>query len=85
MNALEKLSNNNAQGEYYLTDVIEILKNKGKKVGAVVADYEETIGVNSRVQLSEVEEILRKRINNKHMDNGVTLIDPNTTYIGARC
>ena len=43
-----------------LTDVIEILKNKGKKVGAVVTDYEETIGVNSRVQLAEAEEILKK-------------------------
>ena len=83
LNSLEKLSNNNAQGEYYLTDVIGIQKSEGKKVGAVVVDYEETIGVNSRRQLAEVEEILRNRINNRHMDNGVTLINPSVTYIGA--
>ena len=51
LEALDKLSNNNNQGEYYLTDVIGILKNKGEKVGAIIIDYEETIGVNSRVQL----------------------------------
>ena len=82
LNSLEKLSNDNKQGEYYLTDVIGILKNEGKKVGALSIDYEETIGVNSRVQLAEAENILRKRINNRHMENGVTLIDPNSTYIG---
>ncbi len=82
LNSLEKLSNDNKQGEYYLTDVIGILKNEGKRVGALSIDYEETIGVNSRVQLSEAENILRKRINNRHMENGVTLIDPNSTYIG---
>ena len=83
LEALNKLSNNNSQGEYYLTDVIGILKSEGEKVGAVVIDFEETLGVNSRTQLAQVEGILRKRINAKHMDNGVTLIDPNNTYIGA--
>lgn len=81
--SLDELSNDNNQGEYYLTDVIGILKNKGKRVGAVVTDYEDTIGVNSRAQLAEAEEILRNRINRKHLDNGVTLIDPKTTYIGV--
>ena len=83
LNSLEKLSNNNNQGEYYLTDVIGILKDEGKKIGAVVTDYEDTIGVNSRVQLAEAEEILRNRINNIHLNNGVTLIDPKATYIGV--
>ncbi|WP_294393905.1 bifunctional UDP-N-acetylglucosamine diphosphorylase/glucosamine-1-phosphate N-acetyltransferase GlmU [uncultured Clostridium sp.] len=83
VNALDKINNNNNQGEYYLTDVIEILKEENKKVGAVVTEFEETIGVNSRVQLAEAEEILRNRINIMHMDNGVTLIDPKTTYIGV--
>lgn len=82
LSSLEKLSNDNKQGEYYLTDVIGILKAEDKKVGALSIDYEETIGVNSRVQLAESEEILRKRINRRHMENGVTLMDPNTTYIG---
>jgi bifunctional UDP-N-acetylglucosamine pyrophosphorylase/glucosamine-1-phosphate N-acetyltransferase len=81
-NALGKISNDNNQGEYYLTDIIEILKSENKSVGAVVTEYEETIGVNSRVQLAEAEEILRNRINLEHMENGVTLIDPKTTYIG---
>lgn len=80
--ALNKLNNNNEQGEYYLTDVIEILKSQGKVIGAVITDYEETIGINSRVQLAQAEEILKNRINLKHMENGVTLIDPKTTYIG---
>lgn len=83
LSSLDKLSNNNSQGEYYLTDVIGILKEAGKRVGAVVADYEDTIGVNSRTQLAEAEEILRSRINNMHLENGVTLIDPKTTYIGT--
>ena len=83
LSSLEKLSNNNSQGEYYLTDVIGILKEAGKRVGAVLADYEDTIGVNSRDQLAEAEEILRSRINNMHLENGVTLIDPKTTYIGT--
>jgi len=82
VSTLDKLSNDNVQGEYYLTDVIGILKAEGKKVTAVVTDYEETIGVNSRVQLAEAEEILRERINSVHLENGVTLIDPKTTYIG---
>lgn len=82
LSSLEKLSNDNKQGEYYLTDVIGILKDEGKKVGALSIDYEETIGVNSRVQLAEAEEILRRRINRRHMENGVTLIAPNSTYIG---
>ena len=79
---LGNLSNNNSQGEYYLTDVIGMLKEKNEKVGALVISYEETLGVNSRVQLAEVEAVLRKRISNKHLENGVTIIDPNTTYIG---
>lgn len=82
LNSLEKLNNNNAQGEYYLTDVISILKNEGQKVGAIDTDFEETIGVNSRVQLSQVEGIMKNRINKYHMENGVTIISPDNTYIG---
>lgn len=82
VDALNKITNNNGQGEYYLTDAIGILKSQGKKIGAVVTEYEETIGVNSRVQLAEAEEILKNRINLMHMENGVTLIDPRITYIG---
>lgn len=82
--ALNEVSNQNVQGEYYLPDVIEILKKKGGIVTAFqTTSFEETIGVNDRVALSEAEAIMRKRINEKHMRNGVTLIDPNQTYIEA--
>jgi bifunctional UDP-N-acetylglucosamine pyrophosphorylase/glucosamine-1-phosphate N-acetyltransferase len=83
LSALTELKNDNAQGEYYLTDVIEIMRGRDLKVGAVITEFDETRGINSRVQLAEAEAIMRKRINEFHMDNGVTLIDPNTTYIGA--
>lgn len=82
LNSLDKLSNNNNQGEYYLTDIMEILKEDGRKIGAAKTAFENTLGVNSRVQLAQAEAVMRKRINKKHMENGVTLIDPNTTYIG---
>lgn len=80
--AIKKLNNNNAQGEYYLTDVIEIMKAEGLKVGAIDVPFEETLAVNSKVELSEVDAIMRRRINKFHMENGVTIIDPNATYIG---
>jgi len=83
MESLDKLNNNNSQGEYYLTDVIEILRNKNLKVGALSVNADEIKGVNSRVQLAEAEEILRHRINKIHMENGVTIIDPKSTYIGV--
>lgn len=81
--ALRKVSNDNAQGEYYLPDVIEILKAENKLVTAYLTpDFEETLGVNDRVALAEAERIMKQRINELHMRNGVTLIDPNNTYIG---
>jgi len=84
LNALDKLGNDNAQGEYYLTDTIEIILNTGSKVGAyIVKDNNEILGINDRVQLSLASEIMRDRINTHHMKNGVTFISPNTTYIGG--
>ncbi|MGG1399610.1 bifunctional UDP-N-acetylglucosamine diphosphorylase/glucosamine-1-phosphate N-acetyltransferase GlmU [Bacillus salipaludis] len=80
--ALTKVSNDNVQGEYYLPDVIEILKEQGEIVTAFQTDkFEETIGVNDRIALSTAERIMRNRINEEHMRNGVTLIDPDNTYI----
>lgn len=82
--SLDLLDNNNAQGEYYLTDTIQIMRNKGLKVGAYNGStIEELMGVNSRVELAKAEEIMRKRINEAHMVNGVTIIDINSTYIEA--
>lgn len=80
--ALDKVTNDNAQGEYYLPDALSILKNDGEKISAVVAeDYKQTLGINSRVQLAEAEKILRMRKNISLMESGVTIIDPATTYI----
>lgn len=80
--ALKELGNNNSQGEYYLTDTLEILMNKGLKVGAVkIEDPNEILGINDRKQLVEASEIIRKRILDKHMASGVTIIDPTAVYI----
>lgn len=80
--SLDNLSNDNAQGEYYLTDVIEILRMNSLKVGAYEGStIEELMGVNSRIELSKAEEIMRDRINHYHMTNGVTIIDAKSTYI----
>ncbi|MBP2002701.1 bifunctional UDP-N-acetylglucosamine pyrophosphorylase/glucosamine-1-phosphate N-acetyltransferase [Paenibacillus shirakamiensis] len=82
--ALDKVTNSNAQHEYYLTDVIGILVNDQEFVGAYVTDdHAESIGVNDRIALSEAEGFMRERITRKHMINGVTIIDPSSTYIGA--
>lgn len=82
LSSLDKLTNNNAQGEYYLTDTLSIMKNEGLKVGAFTAgDALEISGVNDRVQLAEAEKIMRKRINTRHALNGVTIIDIDNTYI----
>ena len=80
--ALTKLTPNNAQGEYYLTDTLEILLDAGKKVGGfAISDNDEIRGINDRVQLSEAEKIMKKRINETHMRNGVTMRDPESVYI----
>ena len=82
--ALKQVTNNNAQGEYYLTDVMEILKKSGEAIGAYCAsDFAEGIGVNDRVGLAEAEQLMRARIVRKHQLNGVTIIDPAATYIEA--
>jgi bifunctional UDP-N-acetylglucosamine pyrophosphorylase/glucosamine-1-phosphate N-acetyltransferase len=76
------IGNDNAQGEYYLTDLLAIAVRKGLTCLALpTADADEIMGVNDRVQLAEAGRILRSRINRDHMLNGVTIIDPDTTYI----
>lgn len=80
--ALSQLDTDNAQGEYYLTDIIEILKKAGKNVAAYLTeDFNESLGVNDRVALSKANELMRARINHQHMLNGVSFIDPKATYI----
>ena len=80
--ALEKVRNDNAQGEYYLPDVLTILMDAGESIGAFQAEYaDETLGINSRVQLAAADRALRMRKERELMDSGVTIIDPNTTFI----
>jgi bifunctional UDP-N-acetylglucosamine pyrophosphorylase/glucosamine-1-phosphate N-acetyltransferase len=84
--ALAKIGNHNAQREYYLTDLVEIaLATGGRVVTAAAADWVETLGINDRVQLAEAERILRRRINERWMREGVTLVDPERTYIEVDC
>ena len=79
---LNEIKNNNAQNEYYLTDLVEIFNKKGLSVNAmVVDDVDETMGVNDRVDLAKAQKWLKQHVNKKHMMNGVTLIDPDNTYI----
>lgn len=80
--ALTKLTPNNAQGEYYLTDTLEILRNEGERVGGyAIADNDEIRGINDRVQLNEAEKIMQKRINESYMRLGVTIHNPESVYI----
>ncbi|MDI5915133.1 bifunctional UDP-N-acetylglucosamine diphosphorylase/glucosamine-1-phosphate N-acetyltransferase GlmU [Streptococcus equi subsp. zooepidemicus] len=80
--ALKHLTTDNAQGEYYLTDVISIFKASQEKVGAyLLKDFDESLGVNDRLALAQAEVIMQERINRQHMLNGVTLQNPAATYI----
>ncbi|MBM7643075.1 bifunctional UDP-N-acetylglucosamine diphosphorylase/glucosamine-1-phosphate N-acetyltransferase GlmU [Streptococcus loxodontisalivarius] len=80
--ALKNINTNNAQGEYYLTDVISIFREAGEKVGAyVLRDFDESLGVNDRLALATAESVMRRRINKAHMINGVTFQNPEATYI----
>ena len=82
--ALEKLDNNNAQNEYYLTDVIKIMDQAGLKVDAYkIDDFNEVGGINDRVALVEATKTLKERINKQWLLEGVTIVDPDNTYIGV--
>lgn len=82
--ALKRIEKNPKKGEYYLTDIVEIAVKENLPVQAVVHDdFIETIGINTRVHLSEAEAAMRKRINTMHMLNGVSMMDPASTYIEA--
>jgi bifunctional UDP-N-acetylglucosamine pyrophosphorylase / glucosamine-1-phosphate N-acetyltransferase len=79
---IDSIDANNSQGEYYLTDIVETLIKLGHKVCTfTVADHNEVKGINDRLQLSEAEKIIRKKINKRLMKNGVTMSDPDTVYI----
>ena len=81
--ALQQVGNDNAQGEFYLTDVLEICRRAGRAVLALpCADAAECLGVNSRIQLAEATKHLQRRINAEHLAAGVTMVDPDQVWIG---
>jgi bifunctional UDP-N-acetylglucosamine pyrophosphorylase / glucosamine-1-phosphate N-acetyltransferase len=81
---LKKLDTNNAQGEYYLTDIIHILKRKGEVVSSyILEDSDQAIGVNTRLDLAKSNAVLYRENNLHFMEEGVTILDPNTTFIDS--
>ena len=81
--ALSQVNSDNAQGEFYLTDVLAISRAAGRPVLAYkTSDAEQCLGVNSRGQLAEATRVMQRRINDAHMAAGVTMWDPATAYIG---
>ncbi len=82
LGALSQVGNNNSQGEYYLTDIVEILAKEGNQLAIYTTDDQnETLGVNSRKQLAELEAILRQRKLTELMESGVTVVDPASTFV----
>ena len=81
---IDKITTNNAQGEYYLTDMVGIYREMGEPVSAVCAsDYSEMLGINSRIQLAEATKVMQRRINEQLMSEGVTMLDPDQVWVGA--
>ncbi|MCD4669622.1 MAG: bifunctional UDP-N-acetylglucosamine diphosphorylase/glucosamine-1-phosphate N-acetyltransferase GlmU [Actinomycetia bacterium] len=79
---IDNINTQNSQGEHYLTDIVEMLINKGEKAETlIISDHQEARGINDRSQLSEVEDMLRQRINKRHMENGITIRNPSSVYI----
>lgn len=82
--ALEKVTNKNKQNEYYITDVIKIMSEDKRAIGSYkIKDLSEVGGINDRIELAEATKLLQKRVNTKHLLNGVNIIDMDSTYIGT--
>jgi bifunctional UDP-N-acetylglucosamine pyrophosphorylase/glucosamine-1-phosphate N-acetyltransferase len=80
--AAARIGNDNAQGEYYLTDAVELLLESGRRVATVaVADHRSVLGVNDRVELANARALLNRRLCEEHMRAGVTIVDPDSTYL----
>ena len=79
--AVRQLKPNARKGEYFLTDLVALAVSEGRVVKAIVGEVEENIGINTLVDLADAEAALRRRINRAHMLNGVSIVDPATTYI----
>ncbi|MCL2665374.1 MAG: bifunctional UDP-N-acetylglucosamine diphosphorylase/glucosamine-1-phosphate N-acetyltransferase GlmU, partial [Defluviitaleaceae bacterium] len=82
---LSKINNLNKKGEYYLTDVPAVLKESGREAAVYVygGHCDECLGINTKTQLAAAAAVMRRRINEKHMESGVTMADPQTCYIDA--
>lgn len=80
---IDSSSTDNSQNEYYLPDVFSIMRKKGLRVEVLYCPFEETLGVNTRLQLEDARKILQQRILNKHMENGVTIVSPETVHIDS--
>ena len=80
---LDAIGNDNAKGEYYLTDAVEIARARGLQTVAVACDEDETLGVNTRAELAAAEAILQHRLRQAAMAEGATLIAPETVYLSA--
>ena len=78
---LDKIENNNKQGEYYLTDIVSVAADDNVKCGYIVTGESEVMGVNSRVQLSQAEFAIQCHLRDLAMDNGVTMIDPDSVFL----
>jgi bifunctional UDP-N-acetylglucosamine pyrophosphorylase/glucosamine-1-phosphate N-acetyltransferase len=82
---IDQIGCNNAQGEYYLTDMVDIYVRAGEPVSAHKADdYQELLGINSRRQLADATRIMQERINGRLMDAGVSMLDPTQVWVGAK-
>ncbi|HYD30288.1 MAG TPA: bifunctional UDP-N-acetylglucosamine diphosphorylase/glucosamine-1-phosphate N-acetyltransferase GlmU, partial [Azospirillaceae bacterium] len=77
---LPRIEPNNAKGEYYLTDLVQLARSAGHAVRVVEGSVEDVMGVNSRAELAEAEVLLQRRLRRAAMDNGATLIDPDTVW-----
>ncbi len=80
---IDAVGNDNASGEYYLTDVVEIARDRGLNVSAVTCDEAETLGVNSRTDLARADEVFQSRARAELLETGVTLMAPDTVYLAA--
>lgn len=82
-NFISKIECDNSQNEYYLTDLVEIFNSNNLRIGSIpISDNEFSIGINTLKSLAQANKIMKRYVNEKHMNNGVEIIDPNNTYIG---
>jgi bifunctional UDP-N-acetylglucosamine pyrophosphorylase/glucosamine-1-phosphate N-acetyltransferase len=80
---LEGVGTDNAKGEYYLTDIIAVAHQRGLACRAIEAPADEMVGVNSRAELAEAEALMQRRLRRQAMDDGVTMVDPDTVFLSA--